>query len=81
MKTTPKQRVRGWIGIFSIALAVPSLGTAAALPPPVAHGGARVSVVASGLLLLWHETARRRAERAMEQRGDGRNGGAASARN
>jgi drug/metabolite transporter (DMT)-like permease len=37
-------------------------------------------VVASGLLLLWHETARRRSERAITERGEGQDRGAVSAR-
>jgi drug/metabolite transporter (DMT)-like permease len=37
-------------------------------------------VVASGLVLLWHETARRRSERAIAERREGKDSGAVSAR-
>jgi len=37
-------------------------------------------VVASGMLLLWHETARRRSERVMTERSESEDRGAVSAR-
>jgi hypothetical protein len=37
-------------------------------------------VVASGMLLLWHETARRRSERAITERSKGEDRRAVSAR-
>ena len=49
MNTRRKPGARGWIGIIAIVFAVPSLVTAAEFPPPTAHGGARISIVASGL--------------------------------
>ena len=49
MTTIGKYGLGSWIGALSACLAVPTLGAAADFPLPTAHGGARISIVASGL--------------------------------